>query len=115
MLRMQSIRRRAERRAATIQEGRRMSKEDLDALLVKYRDDAAFAEKIDAAEDAEAVIAVAADHGLELDAADIATAAGELKLSDAELESVAGGYSCSPNCAPPKGALGNIVGGSDLL
>lgn len=90
-----------------------MSKEHLEALLAKYREDAEFAAKIDAAVSSEAVIAVAAEYGLDVDAADLATASSELHLSDAELENVAGGYSCSPMCAPALdgGAVGSFGAG----
>jgi predicted ribosomally synthesized peptide with nif11-like leader len=87
-----------------------MSKDHLEALLSRYREDAEFAAQIDAAASSDAVMAVAAEHGLEVDAADLATAANELHLSDAELENVAGGYSCSPMCAPARdgGAVGSF-------
>ena len=91
-----------------------MSKEHLEALLAKYREDAEFAAQIDAAVSSEAVIAVAAEYGLDVDAADLATASSELHLSDAELENVAGGYSCSPMCAPPRdrAAVGSFGAGT---
>lgn len=77
-----------------------MPNERLEALLAKYGEDEEFAARIDAAADADAVVAVAAEYGIDVETADLATAAAELKLGDAELESIAGGYSCSPECAP---------------
>ena len=43
---------------------------------------------------------IAADYGFDVSAAELAAAADELNLTDAELEGIAGGYSCSPYCAP---------------
>ena len=54
---------------------------------------------MDAAAAADAV-RIAADYGFDVSAAELAAAADALNLTDAELESIAGGYSCSPMCAP---------------
>jgi predicted ribosomally synthesized peptide with nif11-like leader len=79
-----------------------MSSEHLDAMLAKYREDEEFAARINAAADADAVVAAAAEYGFDVESADLASAAAEFELRDAELEGVAGGYSCSPNCAAMK-------------
>ena len=76
-----------------------MSQDQIDALVARYNADADFAAAMDAAAAADAV-RIAAEYGFDVSAAELAAAGDGLNLADAELEGVAGGYSCSPMCAP---------------
>jgi len=73
-----------------------MSEEQLSALLAKLKDDAGLQEKLNAAADADAVVAIAKEAGFEVSKADWLKyqAKQTLELSDEELEDVAGGYDC---------------------
>ena len=66
-----------------------MSKEQLKAFLKKVESDTSLQEKMKAAGDADAVIALAKEVGFMISAEDIADASSE--LSEEDLESVAGG------------------------
>ena len=68
-----------------------MSEEQLKAFLEKVKDDTSLQEKLKAAADANAVIAIAKEAGFIISADDLTKAQSE--LSDEELEGVAGGYS----------------------
>ena len=70
-----------------------MSEEQLTALLAKLRDDAGLQEKLKAAADLDAVLAIAKDAGFDVSkAAWLRYQANQtLELSDEELEGVAGG------------------------
>jgi predicted ribosomally synthesized peptide with nif11-like leader len=70
-----------------------MSEEQLAALLAKLRDDAGLQEKLKAAADLDAVLAIAKDAGFDVSkAAWLRYQANKtLELSDEELERVAGG------------------------
>ena len=75
-----------------------MSEEQLKAFLEKVKADTSLQEKLKAAADAEAVVAIAKEAGFSISADDLTTKAqSELsELSDQELEGVAGG--CN-NCS----------------
>ena len=77
-----------------------MSQEQIDALVARYNDDSVFAAAMDAVAGTDDAVRVAAEHGFEVDAAELASSISTLDLTDAELEGVAGGYSCSPMCMP---------------
>ncbi len=66
-----------------------MSEEQLKAFLEKVKSDTSLQEKLKAAADANAVAAIAKEAGFSISADDINKAQSE--LSDAELESAAGG------------------------
>ena len=68
--------------------------------MARYNADAELAAAMDAAADSDAAARIAADYGFDVSAAELAAASDKLVLTDAELEGVTGGYSCSPNCAP---------------
>ena len=68
-----------------------MSEEQLKAFLEKVKDDTSLQEKLKAAADSDAILAVAKDAGFSISADDLKNAPQE-ELSDEELESVAGGY-----------------------
>lgn len=71
-----------------------MTQEHIDALVARYTSDAEFAAAIDAVSDMDEAVRVAAAHGLDVTAAELAGAEG-LKIGDAELETVAGGADTS--------------------
>ena len=77
-----------------------MSQDQIDALVARYNADAELAAAMDAAADSDAAVRIAAEHGFGVEAAELAAASDKLVLTDAELEGVAGGYSCSPQCVP---------------
>ena len=66
-----------------------MSKEELKAFLEKVKGDTSLQEKLKAAADANAVAAIAKAEGFSISAEDLKNAQPD--ISDAELESVAGG------------------------
>ena len=70
-----------------------MSEEQLSALLAKLNDDAGLRERLQAAADLDAAIALAKDAGFDVCKADWLKyqAQQTLELSDEELEGVAGG------------------------
>jgi len=70
-----------------------MSEEQLSALLAKLKDDAGFQEKLKGAADLDDAVAIAKEAGFDVSKADWLRrqAKQTLELSDAELESVAGG------------------------
>ena len=74
-----------------------MSEEQLKAFLEKVKADTSLQEKLKAASDSDAVLAIAKEAGFSISADDLAKAQSE--LSDKELEGVAGG---GPNggCPP---------------
>jgi predicted ribosomally synthesized peptide with nif11-like leader len=91
-----------------------MSEEQLTALLAKLKDDAGLQEKLMAAADLDAALAIAQEAGFDMRKADWLRyqAKQALELSDEELEGVAGGgdwrlgyterkrqLSCWGNCA----------------
>ena len=67
-----------------------MSEEQLKAFLEKVKADTSLQEKLKAASDADAVVAIARDAGFSISADDLTTKA-QSELSDKELEGVAGG------------------------
>jgi predicted ribosomally synthesized peptide with nif11-like leader len=75
-----------------------MSEEQLAALLAKLKDDAGFLEKLKAAADLDAAVALAKEAGFDVSKADLLKyqATQILELSDDELEGVAGGMA-NPN------------------
>ena len=66
-----------------------MSEEQLKAFLEKVKADTNLQEKLKAASDADAVLAIAKDAGFSISADDLKNAQSE--ISDEELEGVAGG------------------------
>ena len=66
-----------------------MSEEQLKAFLEKVKADTSLQEKLKAASDADAVVAIAKEAGFSISADDLKNAQSE--LSDEELEGVAGG------------------------
>ena len=66
-----------------------MSEEQLKAFLEKVKADTSLQEKLKAAGDADAVLAIAKEAGFSISADDLKNAQSE--LSDEELEGVAGG------------------------
>ncbi len=67
-----------------------MSEEQLKAFLEKLKDDSSLQEKLKAAADSDAVLAIAKEAGFSI-SADEFTKAQSTELSDEELEGVAGG------------------------
>ena len=67
-----------------------MSEEQLKAFLEKVKDDTSLQEKLKAAANADAVTAIAKEAGFSISADDLQKAQST-KLSDEELEGVAGG------------------------
>jgi len=66
-----------------------MSEEQLKAFLEKVKGDSSLQEKLKAAADSDAVLAIAKDAGFSISADDLKTA--QSKVSEKELENVAGG------------------------
>ena len=66
-----------------------MSEEQLKAFLEKVKADTTLQEKLKAAADADAVVAIAKESGFSISADDLTKAQSE--ISDEELEGVAGG------------------------
>ena len=66
-----------------------MSEEQLKAFLEKLKDDSSLQEKLKAASDADAVVAIAKEAGFSISADDLKKAQSE--ISEEELEGVAGG------------------------
>ena len=72
-----------------------MSEEQLKAFLEKVKADTSLQEKLKAAADADAVLAIAKDAGFSISAEDLNNAQSE--IGDAELEAAAGGvYPLTP-------------------
>ena len=74
-----------------------MSKEQLKAFLEKVQGDTSLQEKLKAATDSDAVLAIAKDAGFSISADDLTKAQSEIQ--DAELEGAAGGQQrrgCEP-------------------
>jgi predicted ribosomally synthesized peptide with nif11-like leader len=69
-----------------------MSEEQLKAFLEKVKADTSLQEKLKAAGDSDAVLAIAKEAGFMISADDLTKAQSE--LSDEELEGVAGGTFC---------------------
>ena len=75
-----------------------MSEEQLKAFLEKVKGDTSLQEKLKAASDADAVVSIAKEEGFSISIDDIkaqllelSDEAGDVELSDEELEGVAGG------------------------
>ena len=66
-----------------------MSEEQLKAFLEKVKTDTSLQEKLKAAADSDAALAIAKDAGFSISAEDLKNAQSE--ISDAELEAAAGG------------------------
>ena len=73
-----------------------MSEEQLKAFLEKVKADTSLQEKLKAAADANAVAAIAKEAGFSISADDLTKA--QSKLSEEELEAVAGGNSEAVGC-----------------
>jgi predicted ribosomally synthesized peptide with nif11-like leader len=79
-----------------------MSEEQLSALLAKLKEDAGFQEKLKGAADLDAAVGMAKEAGFDVSKADWLRYQAKQtsgKLSDEELESVAGGWYASARCA----------------
>ena len=74
-----------------------MSEEQLKAFLEKVKADTSLQEKLKAASDADAVVAIAKEAGFSISADDLKNAQ-VTELSDEELEGVAGGYCWETHC-----------------
>ena len=72
-----------------------MSEEQLKAFIAKVKDDSSLQEKLKAAADTDAVVAIAKEAGFSISADNLENS--ESELSDQELESVAGGFEPSTN------------------
>ena len=70
-----------------------MSEEQLKAFLEKVKADTSLQEKLKAAGDSDAVLAIAKEAGFSISADDLTKAQSE--ISDEELEGVAGGTYCT--------------------
>jgi len=68
-----------------------MSEEQLKAFLEKVKGDSSLQEKLKAASDADAALAIAKEAGFAITAEDIQSMQSATELSDDELEGVAGG------------------------
>ena len=68
-----------------------MSEEQLKAFLEQVKTDTSLQEKLKAAADADAALAIAKEAGFAITAEDIQSMQSATDLSDAELEGVAGG------------------------
>ena len=68
-----------------------MSEEQLKSLLDKVKTDTGLKEKLKAAADADAALAIAKEAGFAITAEDIQSMQSATDLSDEELEGVAGG------------------------
>ena len=73
-----------------------MSEEQLKAFLEKVKGDAALQEKLKAAADSDAVVAIAKEVGFGISLDDLKNAQSE--ISGAELESLAGGAPSGGQC-----------------
>ena len=73
-----------------------MSGEQLKAFLGAVKAEAGLQEQLKSAGDADAVVAIAKAAGFMVSADEIKRAQAE--VSDAELEGIAGGYSCTAGC-----------------
>ena len=79
-----------------------MSEEQLSAFLAALKADAGLQEKLKGAADLDAAVAIAKEAGFDVSKADWLRyqAKQTLELSDAELESAAGGYLNAPSAGP---------------
>ena len=78
-----------------------MSKEQLKAFLEKVKGDTTLQEKLKAASDADALVAIAKEAGFSISTDDLKNATAEIE--DAELEAAAGGLLGSLVGCPPRG------------
>ena len=74
-----------------------MSEEQLKAFLEKVKADTSLQEKLQAAADSDAVLAIAKEGGFMISADDLKNAQSEVEISEEELENVAGG-ACHATC-----------------
>ncbi|MDC0260987.1 Nif11-like leader peptide family natural product precursor [Synechococcus sp. AH-551-N17] len=86
-----------------------MSEEQLKAFLEKVKADTSLQEKLKAAADSDAVLAIARDAGFSISADDLTTKA-QSELSDEELEGVAGGF-----CWNDRSFIWNWTGKNDRI
>ncbi|WP_114992743.1 Nif11-like leader peptide family natural product precursor [Synechococcus sp. UW179A] len=83
-----------------------MSEEQLKAFLEKVKGDTSLQEKLKAAADSDAVLTIATEAGFSISADDLKKA--KPKLSEEELEDVAGGWDC-PVCWTAKVLVGTLA------
>ena len=74
-----------------------MSEEQLKAFLEAVKADAGLQEKLKAATDADAVVAIAQAAGFAISAEELKKAQAQTEVSGEELEGMAGGAQQSPN------------------
>jgi predicted ribosomally synthesized peptide with nif11-like leader len=74
-----------------------MSEEQLKAFWEAIQADAGLQEKLSAAKDADAVVAIAEAAGFEISEEELAKAKAQLELSDEQLRDVSGGQ-CNVYC-----------------
>ena len=79
-----------------------MSEEKLKAFLEKVRSDTSLQEKLQAAADSDAVLAIAKDAGFEISAENLKLVFGPPEISDGELEGAAGGYDLTVDMKCPQ-------------
>ena len=84
-----------------------MSEEQLKAFLEKVQVDTSLQEKLKAAADSDAVLAIAKEAGFSISADDLKNAQSEIEMSDEELEGVAGGMPTWPWTRRPCGICRN--------
>ena len=75
-----------------------MSEEQLKAFWSAIQADAGLQEKLSAAKDADAVVAIAEAAGFEISEEELAKAKAQLELSDEQLAGVVGGKDSCANC-----------------
>ena len=75
-----------------------MSEEQLKAFWEAIQADAGLQEKLSAAKDADAVVAIAKAAGFEISEEEVAKAKAQLELSDEQLAGVVGGKDSCTNC-----------------
>ena len=93
-----------------------MSEDQLKAFLEKVKGDTSLQEKLKAASDADAVVSIAKEEGFSISIDDIkaqllelSDEAGDVELSDEELEGVAGGVAVGELPASLREQLSRII------
>ncbi|WP_114990919.1 Nif11-like leader peptide family natural product precursor [Synechococcus sp. UW179A] len=84
-----------------------MSEEQLKAFLEKVKGDTSLQEKLQAAADSDAVLAIAKDAGFSISADDLKKVQDE--VTEEELEGAAGGFTNFTPMTPGMGAQGTIA------
>ena len=92
-----------------------MSQEQLKAFLEKAKADTSLQEKLKAAADNDAVVAIAKEAGFSISADDLKKAQSAIELSDEELEGVAGGRNCGAWFTDPAEPWTVVAGDQNLV